>query len=146
MDTQRRLKVNDAQASSPSVVNDKLGNFPVFTTSTCGDNNTRPSGKDPAILQPSYKSSMQGSFSDPGDASPPLSSAENQSLSNEMRSEESRQEIRESGQMDQNGSRSGVDGNGNLSGVNANGNGSCVNGTGTVRSEDGLSANAGRKE
>jgi serine/threonine protein kinase len=31
--------------------NDKLGNFPVFTTSTCGDNAKCESGKDPAVLQ-----------------------------------------------------------------------------------------------
>jgi hypothetical protein len=135
------LKVNDAQASSPSIVNDKLGNFPVFTTSTCGDGNTRPSGKDPAVLQPSYKSSMQGSFSDPGDASPPLSSVENQAKSNETRSNEARQDVRMSGQLDQNGN-----GNRDVSGVNANGNVSGVIANGNVREDGVAETNTGRKE
>jgi serine/threonine protein kinase len=113
------LMVHEAQASSPTIVNDKLGNFPVFTTSTCGDGTTHASGKDPA---PSAKSSTHGSVNDPGNAHKALSAGlEMGPKEIGMRNEESRMEMGASGQMDQNGSRSSS-GDGDVSRVNANGN------------------------
>lgn len=45
--------VATSSTTTPSFANEKMGNFPVFTTSTCGDADTTPaSGKDPAITAP----------------------------------------------------------------------------------------------
>jgi serine/threonine protein kinase len=114
-------------SATQSFVNDKLGNFPVFTTSTCGDNNTRDSGKDPAGAQ-----NLDSTLASEGDG----------------RKKSIRQEIGCSGQIDQRGSR--VDRNGNGIAASANGNGrdesgANANGTGTGRDVN-ANGNAGRKE
>jgi serine/threonine protein kinase len=98
------LKLDDAGASpankhaltdKPTFVNDKLGNFPVFTTSTCGDSTTRSNGKDPTTrTQPTELPTQQHIAHDQSNDLASMTEVQNKAA---------RQEIGASGQMDQNG-------------------------------------------
>jgi serine/threonine protein kinase len=145
---QTTLELNAAGASpankhaptdTPTFIDDKLGNFPVFTTSTCGDGTTRNSGKDPATCKLSTEVPAQHSTFDQSKASASRSASmaelrnktklpielaalhshrrqlQHQSFAliihAELRSKAARQEMSASGQMDQNGNAKGANGN-----------------------------------
>jgi serine/threonine protein kinase len=149
---QTTLTLNEAGASpankhaptaTPTFVDDKLGNFPVFTTSTCGDGTTRNSGKDPATpsklpteVPAQYSTLDQGKASASKSASMAAlrnktklqtevqashsaleqgkASASRSASMATLRIKAARQEIGASGQMDQNGNMKGVNGTARL--------------------------------
>ncbi|KAH7390871.1 dual specificity mitogen-activated protein kinase [Phaeosphaeria sp. MPI-PUGE-AT-0046c] len=103
--------------ATTTLINEKMGNFPVFTTSTCGDaDRRRANGKDPTIITPKpTPTPTQASLHE---------SHEERSMSaptTDLLKPSGRCDIRSSGQLDQHGYDS-VAINANAKDANGNGN------------------------